>query len=310
MSLIVEIDSMLLENSREYYRKANINLRVQLLVLFTFLGITSVCDSIVWDSTAGVLILLYSPVYVDNLIEWMVVIQFMNMIVWLRDRYSFLNTRLSTLSGIFEIENSKENVCLPFLERACISVKKTKLQLRGKEILTFNNIHDIMFDTVLLVKSTFEVQIFLSIISAFINITICSYFGLCMLYGYIETGQRDVSVPTPALCQMLWCLIHVAKLLCITVPCHSANNKMAQTATVLRKILLASHADPATVTELERFSRHLALRKFKFTVFGFLRLDLSLLFSMAGAVVTYLVILMQFKISINSSEAQNKSVTH
>jgi hypothetical protein len=101
----------------------------------------------------------------------------------------------------------------------------------------------------------------------------------------------------------------MAKLMYITVPCHSANNNIAQTSTVLRKLLLAFHTDPATTLQLERFSHHVALRKFKFTVFGFLSLDLSLLVSMMGAVVTYLVILMQFKMASNGSPECIKNVT-
>jgi hypothetical protein len=84
---------------------------------------------------------------------------------------------------------------------------------------------------------------------------------------------------------------------------------MAHTSTVIRKLLLAFHTDPAIISELERFSHHVALRKFKFTVFGFLSLDLSLLVSMMGAVVTYLVILMQFKMASNVSPECKKSVT-
>ena len=101
----------------------------------------------------------------------------------------------------------------------------------------------------------------------------------------------------------------MTKLLCVTVSCHSANNNMAHTSTVLRKILLAFHADPATMSELERFAHHVALRKFRFTAFGFLSLDLSLLVSTMGAVATYLVILMQFKMASNVSPACSKNVT-
>jgi hypothetical protein len=63
------------------------------------------------------------------------------------------------------------------------------------------------------------------------------------------------------------------------------------------------------MSELERFSHHVALRKFKFTVFGFLSLDLSLLVSMMGAVATYLVILMQFQMTSKVSPACMKNVT-
>nr|WNX29053.1 gustatory receptor 7 [Odontotermes formosanus] len=81
---------------------------------------------------------------------------------------------------------------------------------------------------------------------------------------------------------------------------------MGHISTVLRKLLLAFHTDPATLSELEHFLQHVALRKFKFTVFGFLTLDLSLLVSTMGAVVTYLVILMQFQMASNSSTACTK----
>jgi hypothetical protein len=101
----------------------------------------------------------------------------------------------------------------------------------------------------------------------------------------------------------------MAQLLCITIPCDSANNNMAHTSNVLRKLLLAFHTDPATMSELERFSQHVALRKFKFTVFGFLSLDLSLLVSMMGAVITYLMILMQLKMAGGVSPACIKNVT-
>ena len=307
--LIAEAERVILTSSRDYYRKVKISLLVQVLVMFIVLGMFSFYDYITWHSFRGVMFLSYSHQYVDELIEWIVLIQFVNMVVLLKDLFSFLNTRLSNLSGIFEIENSKQGFHLPSQETAWVSVKEIKSQLTGKEILTFNNIHDILFDTVLLVKSTYEVQIFLSLLSAFALITIWSYFGLCFLYGYYRSENFAVSTSRVLLPPIIWVLLHMTKLLCVTVSCHSANNNMAHTSTVLRKILLAFHADPATMSELERFAHHVALRKFKFTAFGFLSLDLSLLVSTMGAVATYLVILMQFKMASNVSPACSKNVT-
>ena len=307
--LIAETERVILTSSRDYYRKAKISLLVQVLVMFIVLGMASFCDYITWYSFHGAMILSYSHQYIDELIECIVVLQFVNMVVLLKDRFSLLNTRLSNLPGIFEIENSKEGFHLPSLETAWVSVKEMKSQLTGKEILTFNNIHDILFDTVLLVKSTYEVQIFLNLLSAFTGITIWSYFGLCFLYGYYSSENVALSTLRVLLPPIMWSLLHIAKLLCVTVSCHSANNNMAHTSTVLRKLLLAFHTDPATMSELERFAHHVALRKFKFTVFGFLSLDLSLLVSMLGAVVTYLAILMQFKTASNVSPACSKNVT-
>jgi hypothetical protein len=308
-SLIAETERVILMSSREYYRKAKIILYVQVFVMFIVLGMFSIYDYITWYSFESIMILSYSHMYVDTLIEWIVLIQFVNMVVLLKDQFYLLNTRLSNLSGIFEIENSKEGFHLPSLEIARVSVKEMKSHLTGEKILTFNNIHDILFDAVHLVKSTYEAQIFLSLLSAFAGITIWSYFGLCFLYGYYSAEYPNVSTTRLLLLPIIRCLLHMAKLLCITVPCHSANNNMAHTSTVLRKIMLAFHTDPTTMSELVRFSHHVALRKFKYTVFGFLSLDLSLLVSMMGAVVTYLVILMQFKMASNVSPTCTKNVT-
>jgi hypothetical protein len=309
ISLIEETDSIILTSSKEYYRKVKINVVAQVLVMFIVLGMFSIYDCLIWASFYGVTYLGFCHMYVDSLIEWIVVIQFVNMVILLKDRFSFLNTRLSSLSGIFEFENSKEGLHLPSREMAWVSVKEMKPQLTRKEILTFNNMHDILFDTVLLVTSTYEVQIFLSLLSTFAGITVWSYFELCSLYGYYNSEKTYVSSPRILLSAITWCVLHMAKLLCITIPCHSANNNMAHTSTVLRKLLLAFHNDPETTSELERFSQHVALRKFKFTVFGFLSLDLSLLVSMIGAVFTYLMILMQIKTAGDVSNACIRNAT-
>jgi gustatory receptor len=309
ISLIEETEGVILTSSREYYRKAKTNIIVQVLVVFIVLGLFGLYDCIIWNSIFGVTCLSFCHIYVDTFIEWIVVIQFVNMVVLLKHRFSCLNTRLSNLLGIFEFENSKKEYHLPSLETAWVSVKVMKPQLTGKEILTFNKVHDILIDTVLLVQSTYEVQIFLSLLSTFTGITIWSYYDLCSLYGYYGTEYIGLSSSGMLLSAIIWTLLHMAKLLCITVPCHSANNSMAHTSTVLRKLLLAFHTDPATMSELERFSQHIALRKFKFTVFGFLSLDLSLLVSMTGAVVTYLMILMQIKAAVDVSHTCIKNVT-
>ena len=308
--MIVNIDFILLKSSGEYYKKAKISLTVQLFVIFLILGFKLTCDSITWGSAFGFKVLCYSHMYVDTLIDWIVIIQFMNMVILLRDRFSLLNAHLSILSGISEIDNSMEGFYLPSLKRACsINVKEFKPQLTQKDVLTFNSIHDTLLDAVFLVKSAYEVQILFSLLSTFVGTTIWSYFGLCFFYGYNDAGNNGISASNFVLCVMIWSLLHIAKLFFITVPCHLANNNMAHTSTVLRKILLAFHTDPETMSELERFSHHITLRKFKFTVFGFLSLDLSLLVSMMGAVATYLVILMQFKMTSDVSPACSKNVT-
>jgi hypothetical protein len=250
MLLISETDSIILTCPREYYKKENTRFMKQLLVICIFLVFTLTFDNITWSLNLGLKVLTYCHMYVDTLVEWILIIQFMNMVILLKDRVSLLNTRLANLSGVFEIENPTEGFYVPLCKRMSISVKEMKSRLTSKEVLTFNNIHDMLFDTVLLIKSTYQVQILFSLLSTFVGISIRSYFGLCVLYIYGTANITGISVSTAILSHVLWCSMHMAKLLCITIPCHSANSKMAHTSTVLRKLLLAFLADPGTMSEL------------------------------------------------------------
>jgi len=77
--------------------------------------------------------------YVDTLIEWIVVIQFMNVVILLKNRFSLLNTRLSNSSGIFETENAMQVFHLPVYQRTSTrNVKEIKSQLTRLEDLVFN----------------------------------------------------------------------------------------------------------------------------------------------------------------------------
>jgi gustatory receptor len=296
---ITEIDSITLPCCKEYYSKANTILIYQLLVICIFLGLAVTFDTFAWRLSHGLISFAYCHMYIDTLIEWIVVIQFISAVILLKNRFSILNTCLFSSSCMSETENVMQGFHFPLYNRTFSRhVKEMKPHLTRKEIMNLNNTHDKLVDAVHLVISTYELQILFSLLSTFVGITTRSYALLCDINGYRGEISRGTSVSI-LLSHTLWCSLHMAKLLCITIPCHSANNNMAHTSTVLRKLLLAFHTDPATTSELERLSQHIALRKFKFTVFGFLSLDLSLLVSMMGAVTSYLVILMQFRINPN-----------
>jgi hypothetical protein len=66
------------------------------------------------------------------------------------------------------------------------------------------------------------------------------------------------------------------------------------TVALVQKLLLVERFDQDTIAELQLFSHQLFQRKVKFTAFGFLHLDYSLLFTIIGGATTYLVIVTQY----------------
>jgi hypothetical protein len=141
--LVSGIDRIILPCSRNYYSTANTRLITQLLVLCIFLGFTLTCDTITWSLALGLKICAYCHMYVNILIEWIVVIHFMNVVILLKNRFSLLNTRLSNSSGILETENAMQGFHLPLYQRRNTrNFKEMKSQLTRKEVLAFNDTHD------------------------------------------------------------------------------------------------------------------------------------------------------------------------
>jgi hypothetical protein len=87
MVSISEIDKIILPSSREYYRKANTSIIYPLLVICIFLGISLDFETIVWSITIRLKISIYYHMCLDTLIEWIVVIQFMNVVILLKNRF-------------------------------------------------------------------------------------------------------------------------------------------------------------------------------------------------------------------------------
>jgi len=94
MILVSQIDSLTLPCSTEYYSTANTQLFNQLIVICIFLGFILTHDNITWSLDLGLKIFYYCHMYVDSLIEWIVIFQFMNVVTLLKHQFSLLNTRL------------------------------------------------------------------------------------------------------------------------------------------------------------------------------------------------------------------------
>jgi hypothetical protein len=114
---------------------------------------------------------------------------------------------------------------------------------------------------------------------------------------YIILAIQNVTVSTISKITSLmaaWLLLTSFKLISITAPCQFATNKVENMAALVQKLLLARRFDQDTIAELQHFSQQMFQRKVKFTAFGFLHFDYSLLLTIIGGATTYLVIVMQY----------------
>ncbi|XP_072744220.1 gustatory receptor for sugar taste 43a-like isoform X2 [Anoplolepis gracilipes] len=147
-------------------------------------------------------------------------------------------------------------------------------------------VHALLCDTVLLINNAYGVIVFAITLTCLIHLIITPYF-LIMEAG----GRRE---PLFLTVQGLWCIFHVWRLLMIVQPTYGTTMQGKKTAVLVSQLLSANY-DKKSMKQLEIFSLQLLHRPLEFSACGLFTVDRTLVTSIAGAVTTYLVILIQFQ---------------
>ncbi|XP_011686318.1 PREDICTED: gustatory receptor for sugar taste 43a isoform X2 [Wasmannia auropunctata] len=147
-------------------------------------------------------------------------------------------------------------------------------------------VHASLCDTVMLINAAYGVVALVITITCLIHLIITPYFLIME-----ADGRRE---PLFLAVQGLWCIFHIWRLLMIVQPTYTATTQGKKTA-VLVSQLLSTSPDKESRKQLEIFSLQLLHRPLEFSACGLFTLDRTLVTSIAGAVTTYLVILLQFQ---------------
>ncbi|XP_046589705.1 gustatory receptor for sugar taste 43a-like isoform X1 [Neodiprion lecontei] len=147
-------------------------------------------------------------------------------------------------------------------------------------------VHSSLSDTVLVINSVFGLPALVAVLTCLLHLIITPYFLILEANG--DHNEMFLVV------QLMWCIGHVGRLLIVVQPCYAASVQAKGTA-VLVSQLLSVNWEPDVRKQLEIFSLQLLHRPLEFSACGLCSLDRSLVTSIAGAVTTYLVILIQFQ---------------
>jgi hypothetical protein len=164
---------------------------------------------------------------------------------------------------------------------------------RSVKITELRTVHSVLCDATELTNSIFQVQILVGFVEIFVEITLCLYASLtyvtglftCQLYSPYKWNMLGVF--------LMWATMHLSKVIAVTASCHGASQQANRSAVLVQKLLVVQCLCPETTAELQLFSQQLLHRKARFTACGFFPIDFTLLYSMAGSVTTYLIILLQ-----------------
>ncbi|XP_054283549.1 gustatory receptor for sugar taste 43a-like [Macrosteles quadrilineatus] len=148
-------------------------------------------------------------------------------------------------------------------------------------------------------NSIFSWPLLAHMFSLFLHIIIAPYFLFFSVNLYSKEHVSEKSI-TFLLHQCAWVIAHSLNLIFLMIPCTNASQEAQKTAPMICRHL-NREMRPETQKQLETFVLQLLHYKAEFTVFGLFPLHCPILTSIAGAVTTYLVILIQFQ---NADDSQ------
>ncbi|XP_069698463.1 putative gustatory receptor 28a [Periplaneta americana] len=162
------------------------------------------------------------------------------------------------------------------------------------KVVALRDIQDSLCATSEALNSAYSFLLLYTSAKTFICLTHSLYFILLSLFMNSTEGSCG---HVSHYAYYMWFLHYALKLVWLVYYSSSTIYQANRTAILVHK-LLAKIRDSDIREELRLFSLQLLHRKVQFTACGFFPLDFTLLYSIVGAVTTYLVILIQFQLSL------------
>ena len=323
VSKVIKIDKELLNDSSTTYTKTIIFTLIQVILIYSYITVLFTYDTLVWTAAVKKVSVWYFIIsYPHRIVNLETVVEFCDIVLLLISRLKVLNSRLSVIltgsnethvhafvftaasrhsiptsfvrENAIRVSEINRDKIVPFIESPQSVSRHQPLRFEISEqrnIRSAREIYDDLCDIGALINSMYGFQILLGLGLATVELTLTSYLMLATILGFLaveaDTSGRFICIMTA------WLLLHAIKLISITASCQSATSEVENTVMLVQKLLLAGF-DQNSMAELQLFSQQLLHRKMNFTAFGFLKLDYSLLLTIIGGAITYVVIAMQF----------------
>jgi hypothetical protein len=292
-----EIDHLLSATKYEHptYRNTRLYIIIQFTVFISILLSIMSYDAYIIHCHANLLncyrhFFEVLPVFLNSI----VILQFVDLVLLLWNKYKCLNSVLETsslVSHITSLRRCSNNHMTPiedytFGKKVFIAdfSRNTPLSRR----LRFRNLRTIysqLYDVALLINSTYGSALILTTFWVFISIISTANFVFELkntdLYNYV-------------LISVLWSGFCVTLVATMAVSCSLAICECNRSPIVVQKIILRVDIDGETLKELKNMFTQFQTMKIGFTACGLFSLDLSFLSGIIGITISYVLIIAQF----------------
>lgn len=266
------------------------------IILIFVLMLSYSCSYYVTYNEENTSVLLTS---VDNLcytVNIVMVLQYVNLVRMVSERYKYINNRIkeysetestvSTSLKIYRISTSVNTFSNEKCDLPNLTSPRVKSELCGIPILRLAYID--LYDTVTLINSRFGISILLLIVSLVIVCVTAFYCGLYSFGSFSDTHLKDFML----VFSTLWYAIPFAWLI---VSCDSTMQEANRGIIYIQRTTACPNMRYRTLLQLQTLANQLRDMRVEFTACGFFVLNLSLLGTIACGILTYILIMIQLE---------------
>jgi hypothetical protein len=201
------------------------------------------------------------------------------------------NDDVLQVDALYQALNGRHNSNI-MLDTPNISIQNSGLHKEKLRFRALRIIWDVLCDISSSVNSMYGLQILLCIVSAFINIISTLSYSITSTNAKVAPNAKfdqDFLLP------IILAIMELLKLFWIVATCSATYREANRSVTLLQKLLIQTERSPETAAEIQLLLQQVRDRTPKFTAWDFFTINYSFLGSMVGAIVTYLLILVQMQ---------------
>jgi len=155
-----------------------------------------------------------------------------------------------------------------------------------------------IYEATLTANKVFGISIVFTLMHCFVSIVSHTYFTfLDNFTNFDELEKKKPCVEYYIANHVIWVIISLGKTVAISGSCHLVRAESKILVNNLQKLQLRHPIRSDVLRQLQKFSTQVSQNAIHFTACGFFSVNLSLLYTFIASSVTYVIILIQFKLN-------------
>ncbi|PNF15102.1 hypothetical protein B7P43_G15984 [Cryptotermes secundus] len=226
-------------------------------------------------------------------INCIVILNFVNVVLLLRDKYKFLNSMLemSAVKPCNKNVNDFHTNCITPMDNCTFEMKyfsrdrrEMNISSRRNQLHNLRIIYSRLHEVAHLINSTFGILLLCTTLWLLISI-------ICGINYVLKTKHTDSSLYV--IVAVLWSIFCASLITLMAMSCSLAVNECNRSPVIVQNIMLRQDIDILVTKELKKMFIQFKVMKIEFSACGMYRIDLSLLCGIFGATFSYIIIFWQ-----------------